>query len=85
MSMEEQIKSTVKKCYFQIRNVGKMRQYINEKNCKMLVNNLFFHIDYCNILLLWFADCIVYKLQRVQNTAARLFFAFVNLPILLPF
>ena len=30
MSMEEQIKS-VRKCYFEIRNLGNMRKYANEK------------------------------------------------------
>ena len=50
-----------------------MRQYINEKSCKMLVNNLIIsHIDYCNALY-GLPDCLLHKLQRViQNTAARL-------------
>ena len=37
MSIEEQIKSSLKKRYFQIRNVGKMKKYVNEKNCTVLV------------------------------------------------
>ena len=73
MSMEEQIKSTVKKCHFQNRNVDIIRHYINEKSCKMLVNNLIIsHIDYCNALFYGLPDCLLYKLQRVQYTAARL-------------
>ena len=39
----------------------------------MLVNNLIiFHIDYCNALFYGLPDCLLYKLHRVQNTAARL-------------
>ena len=73
MSMEEQIKSTVKKCNFQIRNVGKIRKYVNESNCKILVNSLIIsHIDYCNALYFGLPDRLLYRLQRVQNTAARL-------------
>ena len=73
MSMEEQIKSTVKKCNFQIRNVGKIRKYVNESNCKILVNSLIIsHIDYCNASYFGLPDRLLYRLQRVQNTAARL-------------
>ena len=64
--MEEQIKSTVKKRYFQIRIDGKMRKYVNEKNCKSLVNSLIIsHIDYCNALYYGLPDFLLYRLQRV--------------------
>ena len=70
MSMEEQIKSTVKKWHFQNRNVGIIRHYVNENSCKMLVNNVISHIDYGNALFYGLPDCLLYKLQRVQYTAA---------------
>ena len=51
MSMEEQIQSTIEKRYFQIRNVGKISYYINEKNCEMLVDGFIIsHIGYSNAL-----------------------------------
>ena len=60
ISMEEQIKSTIKKCYFQIRNVGKIGQYTNEKNCKMFVNNLIIlHTGYWNALHYSLPDCLL--------------------------
>ena len=51
LSLEEQIRSTVKKCFFHICNIGKIHKFINEKNCKVLVNNLVVsHLNYCNSL-----------------------------------
>ena len=71
--MEMQIKSPVKKYYFLIRNVGEVSQCINEKNCKMLLNSLTIScIDFCNALYYGLPDSLFHKLQRVQNTAARL-------------
>jgi len=29
-------------------------------------------LDYCNSLLVWVADCVIQKLQRVQNAVARM-------------
>ena len=71
--MEGQIKSIIKKCFFNIRNIGKIRKYLDEDSCKMLVNNLIIsHLDYCNALYHGLPDCLLNQLQRVQNTAARL-------------
>ena len=73
LSMEGQIKSIIKKCFFNIRNIGKIRKYLDEDSCKMLVNNLIIsHLDYCNALYHGLPDCLLNQLQRVQNTAARL-------------
>ena len=40
LSMEGQIKSITKKCFFNICNIGKIRKYLDEDSCKMLVNTL---------------------------------------------
>ena len=73
LSMEGQIKSIIKKCFFNISNIGKIRKYLDEYNCKMLVNDLIIsHLDYCNALYHGLPDCLLNQLQRVQNTAARL-------------
>ena len=73
LSMKGQIKSIIKKCFFNIRNIGKIRKYLVEDSCEMLVNNLFIsHLDYCNALYHGLPDCLLNQLQRVQNTAAKL-------------
>ena len=61
MSMKEQIKYIVKQYYFLIRNVGKMRKYVNRKNCKLLVNSLIIsHIDFCNGSYYGLPDYLLY-------------------------
>ena len=73
LSIEGQIKSIIKKCFFNICNIGKIRKYLDEDSCKMLVNNLIIsHLDYCNALYHGLLDCVLNQLQRVQNTAATL-------------
>ena len=73
LSMEGQIKSIIKKCFFNIRDISKNRKYLDEDSCKMLVNNLIIsHLDYSNALYRGLPDCLLNHLQRVQNTAARL-------------
>ena len=73
LSNEGQIKSIIKKCFFNIHNIGKIRKYLNEDSCKMLVNNLIIsHLDYCHALYHGLPDCLLNQLQSVQNTAARL-------------
>ena len=71
--MEGQIKSAIKKCFFNIRNIGEIRKYLNEDSCKMLVNNLIIsHLDYCDALYHGLPGCLLNQLQRLQNTAASL-------------
>jgi hypothetical protein len=58
-----------KSCYFHLRNVGRIRNYITEDTCKTLVNSLVTsRLDYGNAL----ANKLTDKLQRVHNTAARI-------------
>ena len=73
LSMQGQIKRIIKICFFNIRNIGKIRKYLNEDSYKMLVNNLIIsHLDYCNALYHGLPHYLLNQLQRVQNTAARL-------------
>ena len=74
LSMKGQIKSIIKKMFFSIFVIlVKIRKYLDEDSCKMLVNNLIIsHLDYCNALYHGLPDCLLNQLQRVQNTAARL-------------
>ena len=73
LSMEKQVNGITKSCFFQIRNIGRIRQYITEDPCKTLVCSLVkSRLDYRNTLLYGVNASLVNKLQRVQNTAARL-------------
>ena len=56
--------------FFQIRL---LRNYLTKDSCETLVVQLCLsHLDYCNILLLNAPDCLIAKLQRVQNMCAKL-------------
>ncbi len=73
MSMEKQVCEVSKSCHFQIRNIGRIRRFITIDACKTLVASLVTsRLDYGNVLLYGINDCYLAKLQRVQNTAARL-------------
>ena len=71
--MEKQVSATSKSCFYQIRNIGRIRTYITDDACKTLVNSLVTsRLDYGNAMLYGLPANITNKLQRVQNTAARL-------------
>ncbi|CAC5421345.1 unnamed protein product [Mytilus coruscus] len=73
LSMEQQVTAVSKSCYHQIRTIGNIRSYITENACKTLVCSLVTsRLDYGNALLYNVNFSTIARLQRVQNTAARL-------------
>lgn len=73
LTMEKQVNAISKSCYYQIRNIGQIRQYISDSACKTLVHALVTsRLDYANVLLCGVTQSLIGRLQRVQNTAARL-------------
>lgn len=73
LTMEKQVSATSRSCFHQIRNIGRIRNFITDDACKTLVNSLVTsRLDYGNALLYGLPSTLVNKLQRVQNTAARL-------------
>ena len=72
LSMNQQVSSVSKSCFHQIRNIGHIRPYITENACKTLVCSLVTsRLDYCNALLYGLPASVIQRLQRIQNTAAR--------------
>ena len=72
MDMEQQVNSVCRSGYAQLRNIGHIRQYLSSEATKSLVNCLVTsRLDYCNALN-GLPNTILSKLQRVQNTAARI-------------
>jgi hypothetical protein len=73
LNMEKQVSATSKSCFYQIRNIGRIRTYITDDAFKTLVNSLVTsRLDYGNVMLYGLPANITNKLQRVQNTATRL-------------
>ena len=72
MDMERHVNSVCKSCFWQIRQISHIRQFLTTDATKSLVNSLVTsRLDYCNALLYGVPKTILNKLQTVQNTAAR--------------
>jgi len=73
MDMKDHVSHISKVCFFQIRNIRKIRCYLSTEATKKLVQTLVIsRLDYCNSLLYGINEGLLNKLQRVQNAAARL-------------
>ena len=73
LTMEPKINEICKKACWEIRNIGRLREMIDPRNCAILVQAyVTSKLDYCNALLYSCNAKHINKLQRVQNAAARL-------------
>ena len=73
LNMEKHVSALVKSYFAQICTIGRIRPYLTESACKTLVATLVTsRMDYGNAILYGINNNVLSKLQRVQNTAARL-------------
>ena len=73
LTMEKQCSSVARSCYMHLRRTGSIRPFITEDACKILVNSLVTsRLNYRNALLYGINKQLTNKLQRIQNTAARI-------------
>ena len=73
LSMEKNVNSVTRKCFFNLRNISRIRRYLSEDACKTLVQSLVTsRLDFGNALLIGLSQKVLRKLQSVQNTAARI-------------
>ena len=71
--MSDQVSSVIKSVSFQIRNIARIRRYLDHEATKKLVNSaVTSRLDYCNSLLTGIAGHLVKRLQKAQNSAACL-------------
>ena len=75
MNLEKQINKTTRSVYFQIKKISKIRQFLDAYSTKALVQALVIsRLDYCNALYVNLPQRLINKLQKAQNSAARLIF-----------
>ena len=75
MNMEKHVNSLTQSAYFHLRNISKIRRYLTLDAAKTLAHTLVIsRIDYCNGILGNLPLRVTNKLQRVQNTAARMLY-----------
>ena len=73
LSMDGFINQKSKAAWYHLRNIGKIRPYLTAKSIEQLVHAFVTtNIDYCNSLLSGLPSTQLSKLQRIQNSAARL-------------
>ena len=73
MSMRQHVNFTSRTARFHFRNISRIRRYIPEESCKLVVQLLVTsRLDYSNGLLYGIPKSAVSILQSVQNSAARI-------------
>ena len=72
--MDTQINLSIcKTAFFHLYNIRRIRKFLNFESTKILENAFVTsRLDFCNSLLYGLPKNQLYKLQRVQNAAARL-------------
>ncbi|XP_067021901.1 uncharacterized protein [Acropora muricata] len=73
LSMVPQVNSLCKTASYHLRNIARIRHLLSKESTEILVHAFVFSkLDYCNALLYGLPQCVIKKLQLVQNSAARL-------------
>ena len=71
--MSDNISSICKSANFHLRNIGRIRKYISEDSCNILVHSVITsRLDYANATLYGLPAHQLNRLQRILKNAARL-------------
>ena len=72
-SMEAHVLSVCKSCFVHIRNLSRIKKFVNSSSLECLVHAFITtKLDYCNSLLCGAPSTLINKLQRIQNIVARI-------------
>ena len=72
-TFQQHIGATCSAIHFLLRKIGRIRKYLSRDSCATLVHAVISSkLDYCNALLYGLPDTQLQRLQRAQNTAARI-------------
>ena len=75
LSMGDHITKTSSAAFYYLYNIRRIRKYLSKKSTETLIHAFISsRLDYCNSLLYGLPAYQIQKLQRVQNSAARLVF-----------
>ena len=79
MSLSKHISNICRISFFQIRQLRQIRSSLDSGSAIILANSLITsRLDYCNSLFFGLPDCSIHRLQRVQNSLARVVVPTVN-------
>ena len=73
LSMDKHVNNIVSHCFKILRDIGRIKQYLQKSHLESLVHAVISsRLDYCNCLFANISKSNLFKLQKVQNAAARL-------------
>ena len=73
LDMNKHINSIVSHCHKILRDIGRVKKYMQRTHLETIVHAIIsIRLDYCNSLFVNLNKDSIFKLQKVQNTAARL-------------
>ena len=72
MNMSANTSEIVRCCYFHIHHIGQINKFLPRQTREGVNTIVTSRFDYCNYLLYGTVDKNFARLQRLQNTAARL-------------
>ena len=75
LSMIQHVNSVCRVGYMHVRNIGRIRRYLTEDATKTIVGLhalVTSRLDYCNAVLYGLPASVTNKMQRLQNTCARI-------------
>lgn len=73
LSFKSHINKVTKTSFFHLRNIAKVRPFINQKDAEKLIHAFISsRLDYCNALFTGLPKKNTERLQLIQNSAARL-------------
>ena len=74
MSMSQHVSSMAKSAWHHLHRISKIRKFLSSSSIETLINAFIYsHLNCFNSLLFGLPDYELNKLQRIQNSAARLF------------
>jgi hypothetical protein len=71
LTMDKHVNGLVH-CYKTLRDIGRIKKYLQKHEIEQLVHSVISRLDNCNCILVNSGSHNMYKLQKVQNSAARL-------------
>ena len=73
LTMRQYVNAISRSCHYDLRNISRVRSYLSQEACKMIIHALVIsRLDYGNALLQGLLKCVLNKLRLFQNTAARI-------------
>ena len=73
LSLRHHVKLKCKAAMFNLIRIKRLRSYLTESTCNILVMSLVMsHIDYANSILMNLPECVPGQMQRVQDIAAKI-------------